>query len=360
MLPEIIDRTIDHLHDDKISLKSCSLVSRPWLNTSRFHLFMAMHVRSVRNEEPERPFAHFLHFLKTSPDAAFHIRNLSILGGDAMGFYFGPPNTGICMHELQDVLVHLPRLLKLEIGSLILEACHRERCKDQPSPFSPVPLDTLCFYQACAAENLTSLSQFLDLFSTIRRLRVDELSCSEPNRRTQQVTIEQSSELSLNFQCRELVGGVHMTEKIYPLLRWSKSTHTLSYISVWPRGREALNALGELIGGCGTALEKLSLNLQLLDVRQWPTGKILPVLFLETLADRVSYQVLMLGLDVCHYTPLQTCVVSLSRYSIIATTHLETPFFMLQMRSSGGNVLLCWISCPLSPILALSVILGYM
>ena len=43
--PELVDRTIDHLHDDKPSLRACTLVSRSWLNTSRHHLFRTLLVR---------------------------------------------------------------------------------------------------------------------------------------------------------------------------------------------------------------------------------------------------------------------------------------------------------------------------
>lgn len=37
--PEIVDIALDHLHDHRPSLQSCSLVCRDWLNTARYHLF---------------------------------------------------------------------------------------------------------------------------------------------------------------------------------------------------------------------------------------------------------------------------------------------------------------------------------
>ncbi|KAG7447428.1 uncharacterized protein BT62DRAFT_892499 [Guyanagaster necrorhizus] len=37
--PELCDRFIDFLHDDRKALKECSLVCRAWIPASRFHLF---------------------------------------------------------------------------------------------------------------------------------------------------------------------------------------------------------------------------------------------------------------------------------------------------------------------------------
>ncbi|TDL19487.1 hypothetical protein BD410DRAFT_792104 [Rickenella mellea] len=39
MIPELTDNIIDHLHDNRPALCSCSLVCRSWLPSSRFHLF---------------------------------------------------------------------------------------------------------------------------------------------------------------------------------------------------------------------------------------------------------------------------------------------------------------------------------
>lgn len=38
-IPELVDRVLDHLHDDARSLRVCSRVAKVWLPTSRFHLF---------------------------------------------------------------------------------------------------------------------------------------------------------------------------------------------------------------------------------------------------------------------------------------------------------------------------------
>ena len=37
--PELLDHTVDHLHDDPSTLKECSLVSKSWITRARTHLF---------------------------------------------------------------------------------------------------------------------------------------------------------------------------------------------------------------------------------------------------------------------------------------------------------------------------------
>ena len=40
--PEIMDLIIHHLHDDKLSLRACSITCKQWLPSSRYHLFSKM------------------------------------------------------------------------------------------------------------------------------------------------------------------------------------------------------------------------------------------------------------------------------------------------------------------------------
>ena len=269
--PEIVDRTIDYLHDDKGSLKSCSLVSRTWHNTSRFHLFRTIHVKARLNDN-KRPFAHFLRFFDTAPDAALHIRTIQIEPGVDY-----KTCAIFCMHDLHDILQlsHSPQLLKLKLCSLDLQACHEEHCKDLPFRFSPVPLHALSFGQDCGVDNLTSLSQILDLFSTITYLDVNDLVCYQSI--GLQATMEQGYQFSLNVQCTKVVAGTLIVGKIFPLLRHSRSINTISSISAEVLDRLSLDALVDFISVCGLRLETLSLNLRMVSSRERPTSKSPPL-----------------------------------------------------------------------------------
>lgn len=45
--PELVDETIDHLWDDPVSLKACSLTCRSWVPSSRLHLFHTVRLRNA-------------------------------------------------------------------------------------------------------------------------------------------------------------------------------------------------------------------------------------------------------------------------------------------------------------------------
>ena len=47
--PEILDHTVDLLHDDQDALKQCCLVSKSWIPRAREHLFAAIRLRAERH-----------------------------------------------------------------------------------------------------------------------------------------------------------------------------------------------------------------------------------------------------------------------------------------------------------------------
>lgn len=71
-IPELIDRVIDHLHDDEETLRACSLVARSWLPASRFHLFQALYVFN------ERAYRALIELLQTNPGLGTHVRELAL------------------------------------------------------------------------------------------------------------------------------------------------------------------------------------------------------------------------------------------------------------------------------------------
>ncbi|KAF9263749.1 hypothetical protein L218DRAFT_987391 [Marasmius fiardii PR-910] len=97
MLPqELVDQIIDHLHNDISSLKSCTLVCRAWLPTSRLHLFSKIrldiprtlldehhHVSTKRNVESlvHKPCQRLHSLLKQNPGIIPHIHELTLVSG---------------------------------------------------------------------------------------------------------------------------------------------------------------------------------------------------------------------------------------------------------------------------------------
>jgi hypothetical protein len=69
--PEITDRIIDYFHDSKADLRTCALVCRGWLASSRFHLFYSI------TTNPGSYYCYRLYrVIQSSPDIALHVREL--------------------------------------------------------------------------------------------------------------------------------------------------------------------------------------------------------------------------------------------------------------------------------------------
>jgi hypothetical protein len=71
---EIIDYIIDFLHDNRTSLRTCALVCRAWLTSSRRHLFEKVFISSAGGYFACR---RLYKAIQQSPDIALHTRELS-------------------------------------------------------------------------------------------------------------------------------------------------------------------------------------------------------------------------------------------------------------------------------------------
>ena len=66
--PELVDAIIDHLHNDKRSLASCSLVCKDWRYSARYHLFANLTLKPTKANDPS--------LLKSAPKVIPFIRHL--------------------------------------------------------------------------------------------------------------------------------------------------------------------------------------------------------------------------------------------------------------------------------------------
>jgi hypothetical protein len=109
---ELADHIIDHLHDNPLALRRCSLVCHAWLPTSRLHLFSKIAFRASPDGCPSNELCKRLYaLLSTSPDIIPNIHELEITEGalfGAPGYPAGVPSTTWVATERT-----LPRLLKM-------------------------------------------------------------------------------------------------------------------------------------------------------------------------------------------------------------------------------------------------------
>jgi len=96
---EMIDAIIDHLHNDKLTLKACSLVCTTWTHPARLHLFARLTLKW-----PLRP-------------AVFpFVRHLRFFPGDIFGS--GSDNRAVAWNESLLQVVGFPRIVSLNVDSL--------------------------------------------------------------------------------------------------------------------------------------------------------------------------------------------------------------------------------------------------
>ncbi|RDX44474.1 hypothetical protein OH76DRAFT_1094686 [Lentinus brumalis] len=146
---ELSDTVVDFLHDDKDSLRQCSLVCKAWLSSSRLHLFNTITVRDA-----ERTFEQLQPFLAAIPSSASAIHHL-IFSGQAT----------LTIDEVQVALCSLPGLRELKLVDCTILAYRTDRRRPTPC-FSHVSALRIIHCNT-TADDLDPLLDLIALFSNI-------------------------------------------------------------------------------------------------------------------------------------------------------------------------------------------------
>lgn len=202
---ELIDNTVDFLHNDLESLWTCTSVSRTFLRSARCHLFRNLCVGDEPTEQGEQGYATFLRFLQRTPEVCAYIRQLKLVRYHSSDKQL--PSPEICSHTLGAIIAYLPRLHTLTIGKSVHFACHCPVTHIPPHQ-DPVKLQYLSLESVRIATSV-DLSEFLQLFSEIHKLAVLDLCILEGSRRTRNSEWETDREEALMVKSklgvRELV-----------------------------------------------------------------------------------------------------------------------------------------------------------
>ncbi|CAL1711933.1 unnamed protein product [Somion occarium] len=191
--PEIVDLILDHLHDDKASLKACSLVCKAWLTSCRFHLFYELHVPYCTTiaDVGFEPFADFLY---DHPSVRGFIRKLVLKADDERlseedlrAIHRGTAQIG--PYLLVSICNMLPALHSLRL--FMLDWQNNQISGTQPwgvttSPFPPIrPLQTLSLsvvYTSLPLQHIyegdkeLSTIDVLRYFSDVKKLTMSRVS----------------------------------------------------------------------------------------------------------------------------------------------------------------------------------------
>lgn len=264
---------LDHLHDDKSTLKACTLVSPSWLDTSRHHLFYDL---SVSVSEETRSFDAFAEFLEVSPIIGSHIRDLHFRHGtiplEPFVFFTSVPKaqTRIAPDLLACILLRLPRLRGLLLDSV---------CIGGSEPHEPSPSSLIRPFQLCSV-TLTNvrveqseyvgkyLADMFTLFSRVKTLRLRNLSTSffpffpdpfrtfridgfEPQIAPHRLHVESLS-LDLSITTREYADVIHR----------SLDCRDLTSLSATCMQADELPLIGQLVHDAASTLTHFEFNLR--------------------------------------------------------------------------------------------------
>ncbi|TFK82071.1 hypothetical protein K466DRAFT_590807 [Polyporus arcularius HHB13444] len=156
--PEIWDCVLDHLHDDKPSLRQCSLSARDWRPRAQHHLFRSIYIDWSTCDA-------FTRLLQSNPSLGSHVANMEIEG--AFGFFSLDRLHGITLDKwlraTPATLSHLlGNLTKLDLALITIDV-ELVRCV-----FGSLTTVTQLTLYACA---LTSFDAFVELFFSYPNLK---------------------------------------------------------------------------------------------------------------------------------------------------------------------------------------------
>ncbi|RPD53069.1 hypothetical protein L226DRAFT_347986 [Lentinus tigrinus ALCF2SS1-7] len=158
---ELVDVVIDFLHDDPRTLKTCALVSRSWLISSRYHLF---HTYTISDRLKAQ---NCVIFFKITPDVAPYVRRLEVKRGFDHFIEFS---------ELVNVLHSLPSIRSLAISEISIGKPQPRQNTHEPEPL-PGPTFGALEELTVTTCNITThefslLFRLLGLFTEIRRVEL--------------------------------------------------------------------------------------------------------------------------------------------------------------------------------------------
>jgi hypothetical protein len=110
--PELIEYTIDYLHDSPSTLRACACVCRAWVAPSRFHLFYRHEIDPARRRSTvPLQICQLLQFLQGSPHIAFYIREFHFSVGYGSRTDSDWPQVNAALPHLLGMLTQLRKLV---------------------------------------------------------------------------------------------------------------------------------------------------------------------------------------------------------------------------------------------------------
>ena len=268
--PELVDYTVDFLHDDRLSLRACASVSHSFLRSARYHLFCRLRIRDEPEVHGGRGYINFLLFLKRTPEVHSCIRKLRFVQS-RQDEHAPPPQ--ICPHVLGDILSFLPHLCDLSLGKGIYLACY------SPEPSWTDRPDLLKFRLqnlSLASMRITTAKQLLELlrlFSHVNCLTIsdvyilDTLQQTRTTRTTTGSLCKQAqsvlnSWLEVGSLVLDIAHAYSSFEALLTLLSYQLDFHSLISVTLGLNYQSQIKPMGSLLSMGSETIKDLTLRLQ--------------------------------------------------------------------------------------------------
>lgn len=258
---ELMDYILDFIHSDGATLRTCTLVARSWLPSSRRHLFS-------RVELPESRFSAFLAFAQTCAFGPQYVEDLILNGKQPQQDM--SQRTATSPAFLRSVLPCLPRLKSLMLFMTLLREGEADHAPGDLAtfPFSAPALKKLTMYYcgASESENFVHLARILGLFSSIDRLylRFEGFGAkTDPPSVAGELADTPPAVLAALPTLRSLVidDNAFRTSLYLTIFAPTASSGALRTLEVQSRHPWDLSALGGLLRAASGHLTRLSLDL---------------------------------------------------------------------------------------------------
>ena len=234
---------IDFLHDDKRSLKACSLVCTAWAREARYHLFYCHRVEA-RNEHGG--YAEQLKKVFQEPLCS-HLRELALSAGPIHTL-----SPELTEDIITSALTSLPRLRSLKLRQTGYVGAISPR-----SPFQLCTLSISWMYPSIPG-TATSLLSLLSLF---HRIRVLDLEVIHKKHLFSEETLEAEEARSLQPVRVHTLQLHDISASLLSTLQSSICPEHLQTVRASITAAEDIEHLGSFFGTVGTSLRRFQLSI---------------------------------------------------------------------------------------------------
>lgn len=254
---ELLDVIIDHLYDDNTALRRCTLVSRSWLQASRYHLYRTLR---ISDEYWHHNFVAFDNFLRNdaSPGFCAEVRSLTMRGDE--GSYDFPQRTLLSRDLLMSILGRLPHLSVLIICDIRLQEAQL------PSLSPRFSLEKLVLSSVGSSrDSPRNIVQLLSMFTDIGTLHANFVdSWYEPalSQGNTSPLGPHSNTFLLKVDKLHLRGWTTIN-CLVDIMRRSQFVHMLQSIDVECTDTREIVSVGDLISDAGENLSHVAIDLSL-------------------------------------------------------------------------------------------------